>query len=168
MTSKHNNLCRQRRKVAGGLFVSIQQKLTLRLHEHIATCPRCRKRLVGIGRVELALQLLQTQPHSLTLLQQANLRALHMLRHRERFSQKADMLRQARPQPNWTQRNTKRLEKLLSMAACLMVIFLMKVGVFSSLRQIREDGQTAMRNYYARNLDEEMMGQLFDEPTKQT
>ena len=43
---------------------------------------------------------------------------------------------------------------------------MIKIGVFSSLNEIHQDGQTAMRNYYARNLDEDMMNQLFDEPTK--
>lgn len=168
MTSKQNNrLCRQRREAMGGLFASIKDKLSLRLRDHIASCPRCQKRLLKMGRVELALQLILSQPHSLTLLQEANLRALKMLRRQERFSPKADALRQATPQPDWTVRHTKRLEKLLGVAACLAVICLIKIGVFSSLKEIRDDSQTAMRNYYARNLDQETIGQLFDEPTQQ-
>lgn len=151
----------------GGLFASMKEKWSLRLRDHIASCPRCQKRLLKLGRVELALQLLLSQPHSLTLLQEANMAALKMLGRRERFSSKADALRQATPQPDWTQRHTKRLEKLLGVAACLMVICLIKIGVFSSLKEIHDDGQTAMRNYYARNLDQETMGDLFDEPTQQ-
>jgi anti-sigma factor RsiW len=168
MTSMRNNeLCRQRRKARGGLFASIKDKLSLQLRDHIASCPRCRQRIAKLGRVELALQMMLSQPHSLTLLQEANEAALKMLRRQERLSPKADALRQTTPQPDWTARHTKRLEKLLGVAACLMVICLIKVGVFSSLKDIHDDSQTAMHNYYARNLDPEMMGELFDEPTQQ-
>jgi hypothetical protein len=117
--------------------------------------------------VELALQMILSQPHSLSLLQEANEAALSVLRRQERHSPKAEALRQATVQPDWTARHTRRLEKLVGVAACLMVICLIKIGVFSSLKDIHDDGQTAMHNYYARNLDPEMMGELFDEPTQQ-
>lgn len=156
---------RQQREKNSG-FALLRRRLSIRLQNHIASCPRCRRRLADTGKVELALQLLVSEPHCLSLLQRANLAALKMLSHRQRYSPQADALRNALPRPNWTWRHSTCLEKLLQIAACAAVICLLKLGLFSFFRDIREEGQAAVRNYYASNLpDENLLEELFDEPS---
>ncbi len=137
-----------------GWLASIRFRLSGDLEGHIASCPRCRRRLADWGRVELALKLILTQPHSLTLLQRANQKALKMLSHRERFSPKAEALRQVAACPNWILRNSRLLEKVLQTAACLAVACLLKVGLVSFFTDIHEEGQKAVHNYYAAHLGE--------------
>jgi len=162
-----NPCCRRQQRAKNGWFALLRRRLSIRLQDHIASCPRCRRRLADTGKVELALQLLVSEPHCLTLLQRANLAALKMLTHHERYSPQADALRNVLPQPNWTWRHSRRLEKLLQIAACAAVVCLLKLGLFSFFQDIREEGQAAVRNYYASNLpDENLLKELFDEPSQ--
>jgi hypothetical protein len=114
------------------------------------------------------LQLILTEPHSLTLLQQANLRALNMLCRQERFSPQADALRQAVVQPNWTFRHSRTLEKGLQAAACVLVVCLLKFGLISFFKDIQEGGEKALHRYYAVHLGEETAQELLEEPPQST
>jgi hypothetical protein len=131
------------------------------LGKHIATCPRCQRRITDFNRVALAFSLLKTQPHSLDLLMKANTQAVNSLNHKLRTSTKADTLKQMRPEPGWLSVNGKYLQPLINLAACLAFVLLLKIGVFSSMEDFKESGETAVQNYYASRLDEQTYDDIF-------
>jgi hypothetical protein len=132
------------------------------LRNHIEHCPRCSRRLMNFNRVEWAILLTQSQSHSCDLVARANIAALHMLKHGLRFAPKAEKLRAARPQPGWLIGHSAVLEKVFNVAACLLVLALIKFGTTSFLKDVQQDGTKVMHNYYAKNLGQEMANDLMD------
>jgi hypothetical protein len=132
------------------------------LRSHIEHCPRCSQRLLNLHRVELAIRLTKSQPHSLDLLSRANTAALNMLKHSLRFAPKADKLRAARPEPGWIIRHSSAMEKVFNAAACLLVLTLVKCGTTSFLKDVHQDGTKVMYNYYAKNLGQDMANELME------
>lgn len=53
------------------------------------------------------------------------------------------------------------LERALNVAACLFIVIMIKSGVSSSLLDYRDQGQTAIEKYYARNLDSQTFDEIF-------
>ena len=115
---------------------------------HIAHCPRCQARMAALGRVDLALSLLKSQPHRLDLLRRANDAAIHMLSRRLRDTPEADRLKQAQPELSLAERWAGPQNALVNMAACLAVLALAKAGIFASLDQAHTRGRAAMKQYY--------------------
>jgi len=131
------------------------------LQNHIANCPRCQRRLSVYGRVEVAISLLKTQPHQIDLLTRANTQAIKMLKHGLRFAPKADKLKQKRPQPAWILRYSGFSRSVVNAAACVMILVLLKMGVFSSMDNARQNGRAAVRGYYAKHLDQDTANEIF-------
>ena len=131
------------------------------LQTHVAGCPKCQKRLYRLGKVELAFTLVKSQPHSLDLLMRANTQTINSLKHSLRKAPKAEMLKSARPEPHWLFARSKHLQSLLRTAACLAFILLLKVGLFNSVEDFKDKGDTVVRNYCAKHLDQETFDEIF-------
>ena len=101
------------------------------LRNHIEHCPRCSRRLMNLGRVEWAILMTKSQSHNADLVARANTAALHMLKHSLRFAPKAETLRAARPETGWFIRHSIGVEKVFNIAACLMVLAMIKFGTTS-------------------------------------
>jgi len=132
------------------------------LRNHIEHCPRCSRRLMSLHRVEWAILMTKSQSHSSDLVARANTAALHMLKHGLRFAPKAEKLRAARPESSWLIRHSIGLEKVVNIAACLMVLAMIKFGTISFLKDVHQDGTKVMHNYYAKNLGQDMANDLME------
>ena len=131
------------------------------LQNHIAHCPRCRTRINRLGKVELALSLMKTQPHSLDLLTRANSKAINVLKHGLRTAPKAEELKNPANQKTQDEKYGRHLLPLSKTAACLGVILLLKLGVLSSISSFQEQGDCVVRHYYAKHLDQDYADELF-------
>ena len=132
------------------------------LQNHIFNCPRCQQRFNRIGKVNLALSLLKTQPHRLDLLMRANTQAINVLKHSLRNAPKAEKLREQHPEPKWFVRCNSFTQPAVNAAACMLVLVLLKMGVFSSMDNIQQHGTTAVQHYYARHLDQNTVNDIFN------
>ncbi|MEN6308196.1 MAG: hypothetical protein ABFD91_10605 [Anaerohalosphaeraceae bacterium] len=163
MKTSNTNPCKTIRQRLVGMVDSVLNRgWGSYLRNHIDHCPKCAERLVGLQRVEFAFLLLKSQPHRLDLLTRANTAALGMLKHQLRFAPRADMLRTANPEPHWTSRYGPGFEKILNVAACLLIIVLIKCGTTSFLKDIHKDGSQIMHNYYAKNLGQDIADELIE------
>ncbi|MCF7954895.1 MAG: hypothetical protein K9M75_03740 [Phycisphaerae bacterium] len=131
------------------------------LAEHIANCPKCQSRIAGIGKVDLALSLVKSQPHKIDLLMRANAQALKMLKHSLRDCPKADKLRATCSRPNWIIRNHGIISSITSTAACFAILLLLKCGIFTSMETSQKQGKQAVKHYYAKHLDQDTMNDIF-------
>ena len=129
--------------------------------DHIATCPKCQKRLGNIARVNLALSLVRSQTHEIDLFKNANTKAVSTLKHSLRYSPDADKLKEFQPRPNIFNRNARLISSITNIAACLAIIILLKIGIFSSLDNFKQKGDESMKQYYAKYLDEESINDIF-------
>lgn len=161
MGKKIKNKCRS---IRGRLQKAIAARVNLDsgyLAEHIATCPRCQKRLGNFGRVNLAMTLLKSQPHRLDLLTRANTQAINVLKHSLRESPKAELLKVAKPDISIFEKCRRRAQPALNLAACIMIVALFKAGIFTSIESSQKNGRTAARNYYAMRVGSEMADDIF-------
>lgn len=158
---KDKNQCCAALEKPDGLFSSLRGRILSRLKDHVAECPKCQKRLALVNRVEIALMLIKSQPYKLDLLSRANQQALNVLSRSLRHTSKSDSLKTARSDKNRIEKIRPVFERLLNTAACLFIIVMIKTGISGSLTDYRKKGQTAIENYYARNLDRQTMDELF-------
>ena len=159
--AKGKNYCRQ---IRDRVFRKLADSFTLDRHwiqNHVANCPRCQRRLAGLGRVELAISLLKSQPHRLDLLMRANTQAVGVLKHSLRTTAKAEQLRNARPEQNIIERFSGYKRPLVNAAACIAIALIMKGGTFLSAQEIENRGQKAMEHYYASNAGEDIARDIF-------
>ena len=146
-------------------WFSLKERIHGHLSDHIATCPRCQKRLALANRVELALNLLKAQPQALDLLSRANACAVSVLKHSLRNAPQSKRLCQLRPDQNWIEQKSPLLERLMNIAACLFVVLMVRMGVTDSLTDVQTKGKTALHSYYARNLDAQTVDEIFPDDT---
>ncbi len=160
ITSRMKNQCKKLRE---NLVKKTIGKLsrTLWLQNHIAACPRCRGRIARVARVDFALTLLKSQPHSSDLLTRANISAISVLKHSLRESPKADKLTQTESTEAWRQKCGAHIVPLAKTAACLAVILIIKLGVLSSMDNFCKQGGNAVEHYYARHLGQEYADEIF-------
>ena len=131
------------------------------LQVHIANCPRCQRRLVRYGKVNLAMSVLKSQPHKLDLLMRANAQAVGVLKHSLRHVPKAQKLKTALPEPKLLERWSKYAHSTANAAACIAILLLMKAGVFSSVDQFQIRGQKVIKQYYASQVGEDLANEIF-------
>ena len=131
------------------------------LRSHIANCPRCRRRLIASGRVHLALSFIQTQPHGLDLLMRANKQAISVLKHSLQQEPKAQELKSRRPEPKPREKYAQYGFSIGSLAACLAVLFLMKIGIFSSMDTVQDRGRKVMKQYYVHRIGQDLADEIF-------
>lgn len=151
-----------------GWWGAFRLRLAGRLNEHIANCPKCRRRLAGQNRVELALMLMKTQPQSLHLLAKANAKTLGVLKHSLREAPKSESLRRSRPDTGRFEKMRPGMERVANTAACFFVVLMIKTGLTNSLADYQNQGETAIHNYYARNLGQSMADELLPPDTPLT
>lgn len=91
----------------------------------------------------------------------ANSQAIGVLKHSLREMLKAQKLKEMNPEPKAAQRLVLCLRPSGNLAACLLVLFLMKFGIFSSMENIQTQGKKAYKQYYVSNIGEKMTEDIF-------
>ena len=165
---KLNNRCRRIRK---WLYAVMSRRFGPEagwLHNHIMYCPRCRRRLVSCGKVNLALSFIKSQPHALDLLMRANKQAIAVLKHSLRREPKAQKLEKKLPEPKLLERCSNYGQSAVNLAACIVVLFLMKIGVFSSMDGFQTQGQKVLKQYYVKQAGADLADEIFAKDTKPT
>jgi len=137
------------KRIRTWLYKSVNSRFGLEanwVQKHIAECPRCTRRLAAVGRVSLAL----------SLLMRANAQAIGVLKHSLRQAPKALKLKKTLPAPRLLERWGKYGHSLANIAACIFILLLMKVGVFSSADRLQSEGEKAVKQYYASQVGEDL------------
>ena len=158
---KANNKCRG---IRGRLYEIISSRFGFDadwVQSHVSNCPRCQRRLVSAGRVNLVLSAMRTEPHNLDLLMRANTQAIGVLKHSLRKAPKAQKLKTARPEPKLFERLAKYSHSTASAAGCIAVLFFMKVGVFSSMHTFQKEGEKVVKQYYVSRAGQELADEVF-------
>ncbi|MFC1781282.1 hypothetical protein ACFLZ8_03365 [Planctomycetota bacterium] len=137
------------------------------LQEHIRNCPRCRRRFISCGKVYLALSFIKSQPLCLELLKRANTQAVGVLKHSLREAPKAQKLREMKPEQKPIEKFSKYVRPSGNIAASIMVLILMKIGIFTSIEKFHEEGQKAIEQYYTSHLGEDISSEIFRDNGKQ-
>ena len=166
--TKADNQCR---RIRASLYGAMKKHLGAEagwLQNHIASCPRCQRRLVSLGRVNLALSLMKARPHSLDLLMRANQQAIAVLKHSLRAEPRAARLKTSLPSPKLVERCGRYGQSVGHWAACVAVLLLMKMGVFSSMDSFQTEGQEVMKQYYTRQVGQELAEDVFPTPAGQS
>ncbi|MCF7974430.1 MAG: hypothetical protein K9N55_11485 [Phycisphaerae bacterium] len=133
------------------------------IQRHISACPRCQRRFAGLGRVFLGLNLMKSQAHSLDLLKQANTSAVNVLKHQLRDSNQANWLKKAVPTASISDRVYSASHGLYQTAACIAILILSKMSVFSSVEHMQKQGQTTVRHFYDHQLGTDLSKDLFSD-----
>lgn len=133
------------------------------IQRHISVCPRCQKRFSGLGNVLLGLNLMKSQAHSLDLLKRANHSAVNVLKHDLRDSRKAIQLKTSLPTLTLAQRLRWASHGLCQMAACIAILVLSKIGVFSSIDRVQKQGQTTVKHFFDCKLGSDLSDDLFSD-----
>ena len=163
---KLKNKCRRIRE---WLYTTVSKRFNPEadwLQNHIVNCPRCRRRLVSCGKVNIALSFMKTQPHCLDLLMRANTQAIGVLKHSLRQAPKARKLKLILPEPKLLERCSKYGHSVVNMAACLTIMLLMKTGVCSSMDIFHTRGQKVFMQYYTKQVGEDLANEIFINDTK--
>lgn len=143
---------------------AIQSRLILNdgwMAKHVAACPRCQKRLGNVARVETAFTILRSQVHTIDLFKNANTQAVNTLKHSLRNAPAADKLREFQAKPIWILRHSRYITSIANTAACIAILVLLKVGIFSSIDTFQEKGKQSIKQYYAKQLDEDTINDIF-------
>ena len=133
---------------------------------HIANCPRCQSRFASYGKVNLAISAIKSQPHNLDLLMCANEQTIGVLKHSLRRAKKAGELKKIRPEPKFLEKYTRYTSSTLNVAACMTILLLMKIGVFSSMNMFQGQGQKVIKIYYANRIGDDLADEIFPKDTK--
>lgn len=131
------------------------------VQNHIANCPRCQRRFMNVGRVDLALSAVKSQPHKLDLLMRANTQAIGVLKHSLREAPKAEKLRAMLPEPRLLEACGKYMHSTANVAACIATLFLMRIGLFSSVDKFQTQGQEVVKQYYACQVGQDLADEVF-------
>ena len=157
---KHNK-CKTIRK---GLLSFLANHFSIEspwVQNHIAHCTKCQKRLASVGRVNLALSFIKSQSHGLDLLMRANTQTINVLKHGLRKAPKAQELKKAKPELKLSQKLICCFQPSMNIAACFLILILMKCGLFSSIDKFQTQGRKACKQYYASQIGEEIAEDLF-------
>jgi hypothetical protein len=157
----NSNKCR---RIRGWLYKAIINRFNLDgdwVQNHIANCPRCNRRLADVGKVNLALSAIKSQPHKLDLLKRANTQAIGVLKHSLREAPKAEKLKTMLPEPKMFAKCGKYAHSAANVAACITILLLMKIGVFSSMDTFQNQGQKVVEHYYASQVGEDLADDIF-------
>ncbi len=131
------------------------------VQRHMAGCPKCQKRFTSLGKVDVALSLIKSEPHRLDLLMRANSKTVNVLKHGVRGSDKACKLSRKLPDLTVWQRLGKYSSSAINVAACLALVVLMKVGIVSSMDKFHSTGCDVVENYYASQVGQDISDEIF-------
>lgn len=160
-TIKVKNYCRQLKELVNRFLVDKIMLDRNWVQDHIANCPRCQRRVMLLGKVELAISLLKSQPHRLDLLKRANTQAIGVLKHSLRSATKAEMLCKIQPEPGIFERCARYKRSFANAAACIAIAVLLKSGAFSSAQAFESKGRKAVEHYYASQAGEDIARDIF-------
>ena len=163
-----NNKCR---RIRGWLSEAISRHINPDaqwLHNHITNCLRCQRRYVSYGKVNLAISAVKSQPHRLDLLMCANMQTIGVLKHSLRRARQAGKLKTIQPEPKFLEKYSKYTSSVLNLAACMTILLLMKIGVFSSMNMFQNQGQKVIQKYYAHHIGDDLADEVFPKDTKVT
>jgi hypothetical protein len=153
--------CRQiRRRLADSLLERLGPEAPW-VQRHVSHCPRCQRRLAAIGKVDLALSLIKSQPQRLDLLKHANTAALRMLGHSLREAKEAQRLEKTQSEPGLIERCARYRISATHLAACIAILFLTKAGIFSSVNKAHARGEEVLKQYYSTQVGEDMAREVF-------
>ncbi len=162
MTSiKAKNECRRTRARLLSAMSSRFGPDTDWLQKHISKCLRCLRRLVSRGKVNLALSFMKTKTHRLDLLMRANAQAIGVLKHCLRQAPRARQLRTVLPEPKLLERCGKYRHSAANLAACIAILLLMMIGVFSSMDKLHTEAQKVIEQHYARQVGQDLADEIF-------
>jgi hypothetical protein len=169
--------CRERRKmikrtnkdgkckqIRGWLYDAVRRRFGLEAdwaQRHIANCPRCQQRLASLGKVNLALSIVKSQPHGVDLLMRANTAAVGVLKHSLRNSETAAKLKAARSEVSLLCRCRRYARPVGHTAACLTILALAKTGLFGSADNFQSEGRDLFKQYYASHVGQDMADDMF-------
>jgi hypothetical protein len=114
---------------------------------------------------------MKTQPYGLDLLMRANKQTVSVLKHSLQQEPKAQELKAGLPRLKPVEKYGKFGKfgfSIGSLAACIAILILMKIGVFSSADTIHNKGRKVIKQYYVRNVGQDLADEVFEiepEPT---
>lgn len=162
--SGQNDRVNKCRKIRARLRDAIRSRFSLEaswVQNHIANCPRCQRRFASIGKVNLALSLMKSQPHRLDLLMRANTQAVGVLKHSLREAPKAQKIKTMQPEPKLLEKCSVYKHSAANVAACIAILLLTKISVFSSMDKFQTQGQKAFKQYYVNHVGEDLANDIF-------
>jgi len=104
---------------------------------------------------------MKTKPHRLDLLMRANAQAIGVLKHCLRQAPRARQLRTILPEPKLPERCGKYGYSAANLAVCIAILLLMKIGVFSSMDKFHTEAQKVVKQYYARQVGQDLADEVF-------
>jgi len=149
------NKCRQTRQ---WLLESIGHQPAAKsgwLIGHVAKCPRCQKRMSGYARLSLGMSLLKSQPLDIKLMASANQQTIKYLKRNLRDKPQAIELKHAKPKNSPLNCIRTYSQAIVNAAACVTILFLMKIGVYSAFDDVQTKGQGIVMNQYDKHLGED-------------
>jgi hypothetical protein len=152
------------RRIRGWLHETLRSHFSLNanwVQNHIANCPKCQRRFSSIGKVNLALSLIKSQPHKLDLLMRANTQAIGVLKHSLREAPKAQKLKTMQPELKMREICSVYKRSVANIAACIAILFLMKTGIFYSVDTFQDQGKKAIKQYYINQVGEDLASDIF-------
>lgn len=167
-TTDLNNNCS---KIRAWIRKAISSQLSLEsdwIQKHISNCRRCQRRMAHIGKVNLALSIMKSQPHSLDLLMRANRQAIGVLKHSLRHTPKAQKLKTYLPRPKLLERCGQYAHCVANVAACIAALLFMKAGVSSSVDKFQKEGQKVIKQYYASHVGKDLTDEIFPNDSGQS
>jgi hypothetical protein len=91
----------------------------------------------------------------------ANAQAVGVLKHSLRQAPKAQKLKRTLPRPGLIERCSSCGHSLANLAACAVILLLMKVGIFSSADRFQSEGEKVVKSYYASQVGEDLTNDVF-------
>jgi hypothetical protein len=91
----------------------------------------------------------------------ANVQAIAVLKHSLQAEPKAAKLKTSLPEPRLAEKCGRYGQSVGHWAACAAVLLLMKMGVFSSMDTFQTEGQQAIKQYYTRQVGQELAEEVF-------
>jgi hypothetical protein len=70
------------------------------------------------------------------------------------------------PEPKLLERCGKYSHSAANVAACIAILLLMKIGVFSSMDMFQTQGQKVIKQYYASRVGDDLADEIFPKDTE--
>jgi hypothetical protein len=96
----------------------------------------------------------------------ANTQAIAVLRHSLRREPKAQKLERKFPEPKMLERCSRYGHTAANLAACIVILLLMKIGVFSSMNNLQTQGQKVIKQYYVKQVGADLADEIFAKDTE--
>ena len=91
----------------------------------------------------------------------ANTQAIGALKHSLREAPKAKKLKICLPEPNLMEKWGKYAHTITKVAACIVILLLMKIGIFSSMDKFQTEGKKAIKQYYTKHIGKDLADDIF-------